>query len=80
MIDAVLAEKLGAISDRLARMEERQIAASTRESDVLARIVALEARISSIEHARWWLAGAAAAIAGLTGWFAKTVHVTTGGH
>lgn len=73
MSDAVLAEKLAAISDRLARMEERQITATER-------IAALELRLADMERARWWMTGAATLIAAFAGWFAKTFHATSGGH
>ena len=73
MSDAVLAEKLGTISDRLARMEERQITATER-------IAALEVRLADMERARWWMTGAATLVAAFAGWFAKTFTAQPGGH
>lgn len=75
MGDPSVMEKLGIISDRLARMEERQIAANEREVATMARCAVLEKRISEMESARSWALGAMAAVGALFGWFANFFHV-----
>ena len=73
-----IGDKLAIISERLTRMDERQIADAGRMADMRIAMEKLESRLASIEHSRAWLTGLAAALAAVAGWFAKTFTVTGG--
>ena len=72
-------ERLASISERLTRMEERQIADAARAADMRASIEKLDARLASVENSRAWLTGIMAVVAAVAGWLAKTFTITTTG-
>jgi hypothetical protein len=72
-------ERLASISERLTRMEERQIADAARAADMRTAMEKANNRLDSIEHSRAWLTGIAAALAAVAGWFAKAFTITTTG-
>jgi hypothetical protein len=69
-------ERLASISERLTRMEERQIAYAVRIAEMQSAMEKTSNRLDSIEHSRAWLTGIMAVVAAVLGWFAKAFTVT----
>jgi len=76
-------ERIALIHERVARMDERQMADETRITDMRAEIREsldkLDKRITLIENRSAWLTGVLAVLGGLLGWFAKAFTITNHG-
>ena len=76
-------ERLANISERVTRMDERQVADAVRIAEMRAEMRAgiekLDARVSAIENRSAWLTGVLAVLGGLLGWFAKAFTITNSG-
>jgi len=76
-------ERLAIISERVTRMDERQMADATRVADMRAEMRAalekLDQRVSTIEKRSAWLTGMLAVLGAIAGWFGKAFTITSAG-